>query len=215
MLIFTMAGLRAGHPAVARRRGEKTFLMLDSRSRENLRTPIDHLFHVSSRSFHSGLVSSMSIKFPFALPTLQTCFALYRLGIQRKFLEPDEPGNSVCLYEGRTSPFAMGLDAPMKIGGHSDVERAVAFASQDVDEAAWHCRTLSYRARRSQGGADAPRLDGRVKPGHGELGFGCCVESTQNGARPCSKFRFANQAPPRALAADGRTAPLPRPKHRA
>ena len=83
-------------------------------------------------------------QFPFALPTLQTCFALYRLGIQRKFLEPDEPGNSVCLYEGRTSPFAMGLDAPMKIGGHSDVERAVAFASQDVDEAAWHCWSLSY-----------------------------------------------------------------------
>src|SRR6266700_4635104 len=105
-------------------------------------------------------------QFPFAPPTLQTCFALYRLGIQRKLLEPHEPGNGVCLYEGGTSSFAMGLDAAMKIGGHSDIERAVAFASQDVDEAAWHCRNLSYRARRSQGGADAPRLDGRVKPGH-------------------------------------------------
>jgi hypothetical protein len=61
------------------------------------------------------------------------------------------------------------MEAFGKIGCNADVKSAVWLAGEDVNEAAWHDVMLVLLRCRVIRGADAPRMGGRVKPGHGEL----------------------------------------------
>ena len=80
--------------------------------------------------------------FPGALPTLEVGLSTDCIGVKWIFFEVDQARHVVLLAEFRAATFAMRLNAALQIRRDADVERSVALAGEDVDEATWSSMAL-------------------------------------------------------------------------
>src|SRR5688572_13125056 len=71
---------------------------------------------------------------PGSIPVLQSLLASDRLTDIAELFKIDEPENLVAFGESVGCALAMLPDAPAKIVGHADIQRAAEFACQDVDK---------------------------------------------------------------------------------